>query len=182
MNDELVKQVRYGAWISILIGFPIYFFFLFIFLVCVSFILCNDISFLLCEEAYIYIWSGLYGIIALLISLLITLWISGKNIVRNLSKGDPLLLVALKHSYCINFSVWLVYGIVNSILIPGLALYTIGFSIISFFIFAISSTFTISILICYLIKKNQPKSWFSLFKNPIVIYKFHLLTNFIVSI
>ena len=100
---------------------------------------------------------GVYGkaILGLIISFLVALGIAGHNASVDIRKQKPLLKISFKYSLTVNTIVWTVFIIVtifdNLYTSNGfLLILTIPF--LAFIFCSIITTFTLGLLICYIIK------------------------------
>ncbi|MFN8438205.1 MAG: hypothetical protein U0V72_11275 [Cytophagales bacterium] len=93
------------------------------------------------------------GILGLIISFLIALGVGGYIAVKDLAKQNPLIKTSFRYSLTVNTIIWTVFIILtifeNSL---QLILFLVP-PIIAFILCTLITTFTIGILICYLIKK-----------------------------
>jgi len=143
------KDKGYGIMISLLVGLPIG-----LFVVVVMYMLPMWFT---GEGIVTMIINGVYGkaIEALVLSFIIGLWIGGSNAFSDLSKSRSLLFSSFKYSITVNSIIWASFIIVTAMnnTEKGSMLFIIP-PIIAFIICTVGTTFTLGLLICYIIKKR----------------------------
>jgi hypothetical protein len=102
----------------------------------------------------------IYGIsiVGLLIAFLFALWIGGKLAYQNIKSGKSLLLTSLKYSTIVNLIIWLTFCLIVGLTVTEDRFLMMIPPIIAFVTCTILTTFTIGLLIVYLIKRinNNP--------------------------
>ncbi|WP_439127546.1 hypothetical protein [Polaribacter sp.] len=99
------------------------------------------------------------SIIGLLITFLIALWVGGIVAYQNAKISTPLLLISLKYSTVINLIIWTTFCLIIGVTETKDVFFMMLPAIIAFFVCTILTTFSIGLLISYLIKR--------LFKKPV---------------
>ena len=97
-----------------------------------------------------------YAIIGLLISFIIALWLSGKTVYADILKGKKLIQISFKYSWSINLIIWSTFIIVT--VIDNFKTFSWLLVVPPFFAFFICTgltTFTLGLLICYIIKRQM---------------------------
>ena len=112
-------------------------------------------SFITGEGLLTMVMLGVYSnpIIGLVISFLIALWIGGKLAFENINNGKSLILTSFKYSVIVNLIIWSTFCIIILLSNEEDKLIVIIPPIIAFIVCTILTTFTIGLLICYIIKK-----------------------------
>jgi hypothetical protein len=102
----------------------------------------------------------MYGIplVGLVIAFLIALWIGGKLAFKNIKNGKSLLLTSFKYSTVVNLIIWITFCLIAGITVKDENFMMIIPAIIAFFVCTILTTFSIGLLISYVIKRinNKP--------------------------
>ena len=141
---------QYGILISYLIGTPLGL--ITVFIVYMIPVIITG------EGLATFILVGVYGkaILGLLVSFLIALGIGGQNASVDIRKQKSLLKTSFKYSLTVNAIIWTVF-ILLTIFTDGQTniLLKISLPIFAFMFCTICTTFTIGLLICYLIKKRM---------------------------
>ena len=98
---------------------------------------------------------GAYGIstIGLVVAFLIALWFGGKLAYKNINKGKSLLLTSFKYSLLVNVIIWSTFCVIIALTAEKERFLLMIPSIIAFFVCTILTTFTIGLLITYIIKR-----------------------------
>tara|TARA_B100000809_G_C14749366_1_gene391553 strand:+ start:27 stop:506 length:480 start_codon:yes stop_codon:yes gene_type:complete len=103
---------------------------------------------------------GAYGIstIGLVVSFLISLWIGGKIVYENINKGKSLLLTSLKYSTVVNLIIWTTFCLIIGVTVEKEKFLMMIPPIIAFVVCTVLTTFSIGLLIAYVIKRinNKP--------------------------
>ena len=140
---------RQGIWTSYLIGTPVG--------LITVFIVFSIPVMLTGEGLATMAMVGVYGkaILGLIISFLIALGVAGHIATTNLEKQNSLLKTAFKYSLTVNLIIWTVFILltVADNFASDFWLYLIP-PIVAFLICTTMTTFTLGLLICYIIKKR----------------------------
>ena len=103
---------------------------------------------------------GTYGIstIGLVVAFLIALWIGGKLAYRNTKIGKSLILTSFKYSAVVNLIIWTTFCLIVGLTVTKERFLMMIPPIIAFVVCTILTTFTIGLLIAYVIKRinNKP--------------------------
>ncbi|WP_158850494.1 hypothetical protein [Algibacter sp. L1A34] len=103
---------------------------------------------------------GTYGVstIGLVVAFLIALWIGGKLAYKNINDGKSLILTSFKYSVVVNLIIWLTFCLIVGLTVTEERFLMMIPPIIAFVICTILTTFTIGLLIAYVIKRinNKP--------------------------
>lgn len=148
---RMEKKLKQSILTSYLIGAPIGIF--------VVFATIFVPSFLFGEGLMIIVVLGIYGIstIGLVVSFLIALWFGGKLAYKNIKSGKSLLLTSFKYSIVVNLIIWTTFClIVGLTVVEGKFLMMIP-PIIAFVVCTILTTFSIGLLISYMIRRINNK-------------------------
>ena len=101
-----------------------------------------------------------YGIstIGLVIAFLIALWIGGKLAYRNIKSGKSLLLTSFKYSTVVNLIIWTTFCLIVGLTVTEERFLMMIPPIIAFVVCTVLTTFSIGLLIAYVIKRinNKP--------------------------
>ena len=102
---------------------------------------------------------GAYGIstIGLIVTFLIALWIGGKLAYNNIKNGKSLLLTSLKYSTVVNLIIWTTFCLIIGLTVEEEKFLMMIPPIIAFVICTILTTFSIGLLISYVIKQINDK-------------------------
>lgn len=98
-----------------------------------------------------------FSITGLVIAFLIALWFGGKLAYENIKKGESLLLTSFKYSTLINLIIWITFCFILGFTESENILFLMILPIIAFVICTILTTFSIGLLISYIIKKILDK-------------------------
>jgi hypothetical protein len=103
---------------------------------------------------------GTYGIstIGLVVAFLIALWIGGKLAYQNIKRGKSLLLTSFKYSTVVNLIIWTTFCLIVGLTVTEERFLMMIPPIIAFVVCTILTTFSIGLLIAYVIKRinNKP--------------------------
>ncbi len=103
---------------------------------------------------------GTYGIstIGLVVAFLIALWIGGKLAYQNIKSGKSLILTSFKYSAVVNLIIWTTFCLIVGLTVTEERFLMIIPPIIAFIFCTILTTFSIGLLIAYVIKRinNKP--------------------------
>jgi hypothetical protein len=103
---------------------------------------------------------GTYGIstIGLVVAFLIALWIGGKLAYRNIKSGKSLLLTSFKYSTVVNLIIWTTFCLIIGLNVMEERFLMMIPPIIAFVVCTVLTTFSIGLLIAYVIKRinNKP--------------------------
>lgn len=103
---------------------------------------------------------GAYGIstIGLVVAFLIALWIGGKLAHENIINGKSLILTSFKYSTVVNLIIWATFCLIVALTVKEERFLMIIPPIIAFVVCTILTTFSIGLLIAYVIKRiiNKP--------------------------
>ena len=117
-------------------------------------------SFLFGEGLMTIVILGTYGIstIGLVVAFLIALWIGGKLAYKNIKSGKSLLLTSFKYSSIVNLIIWSTFCVIVGLTVSEEKFLMMIPPIIAFVICTILTTFSIGLLISYIIKRinNKP--------------------------
>ncbi|MFD1015504.1 hypothetical protein [Winogradskyella rapida] len=112
---------------------------------------------------------GTYRIstIGLVVAFLIALWIGGELAYRNIKSGKSLLLTSFKYSTVVNLIIWTTFCLIVGLTVTEERFLMVIPPIIAFVVCTILTTFSIGLLIAYVIKRinNKPTE----FQNSSVI-------------
>ena len=119
------------------------------------------IPFLLTGEGLLTIVIlGAYRIstIGLLVAFLIALWVGGKLAYQNIKRGKSLLLTSFKYSTIVNLIIWATFCLITVLTVTEEKLLMMIPPIIAFLVCTVLTTFSIGLLISYMIKRinNKP--------------------------
>jgi hypothetical protein len=97
---------------------------------------------------------GTYGIstIGLVVAFLIALWIGGKVAYRNTKRGKSLVLTSFKYSAVVNVIIWTTFCLIVGLTVMEERFLMMIPPIIAFVVCTILTTFSIGLLIAYVIK------------------------------
>jgi len=147
MNKKLTKSIL----ASYLIGLPIGI---------LTIIMTIWIPLLLTGEGLLTIAVvGAYGIstIGLVVSFLIALWFGGKLAYKNINNGNSLILISFKYSIIVNLIIWATFCIIIGLSAKSEIFLKMIPAIIAFIVCTILTTFSIGLLISYVIKRINSK-------------------------
>gem|GEM_PF-1936094 len=147
MNNKLAKSIL----ASYLIGLPIGI---------LTIVMTIWIPMLLTGEGLMTIAIvGAYGIstIGLVVSFLIALWIGGKLAYKNINNGSSLILTSFKYSVIVNLIIWATFCIIIGFTAESEKFLMMIPAIIAFIVCTILTTFSIGLLISYVIKRINSK-------------------------
>lgn len=103
---------------------------------------------------------GAYGIstIGLVVAFLIALWVGGKLAHENIINGKSLILTSFKYSTVVNLIIWATFCLIVALTVTEERFLMMIPPIIAFVVCTILTTFTIGLLIAYVIKRinNKP--------------------------
>tara|TARA_B100000767_G_scaffold237120_1_gene231200 strand:+ start:449 stop:937 length:489 start_codon:yes stop_codon:yes gene_type:complete len=103
---------------------------------------------------------GTYGAstVGLVIAFLIALWIGGKLAHKNINNGKSLILTSFKYSTIVNLIIWTTFCLIVGITVTEEIFLMMIPPIIAFVVCTILTTFSIGLLIAYVIKQinNKP--------------------------
>ncbi len=103
---------------------------------------------------------GTYGAstVGLVIAFLIALWIGGKLAHKNINNGKSLILTSFKYSTIVNLIIWTTFCLIVGITVTKEIFLMMIPPIIAFVVCTILTTFSIGLLIAYVIKQinNKP--------------------------
>jgi len=103
---------------------------------------------------------GTYGIstIGLVVAFLIALWIGGKLAYQYIKRGKSLLLTSFKYSTVVNLIIWTTFCLIVGLTVTEERFLMMIPPIIAFVVCTILTTFSIGLLIAYVIKRinNKP--------------------------
>ncbi|CAM1341931.1 hypothetical protein [Tenacibaculum amylolyticum] len=94
-----------------------------------------------------------FSTIGLLIAFIIALWLGAKLAYKNIKNGQSLLLTSFKYSVSINLIIWFCFCIIVGITVEEEVFLMLIPPIIAFVVCTILTTFTIGLLISYIIKQ-----------------------------
>ena len=99
-----------------------------------------------------------YSTIGLIVSFLISLWIGGKLAYKNIHQGNSLLLTSLKYSTIVNLIIWTTFCVIIGVTADEDKLLMMIPPITAFVLCTLLTTFSIGLLISYIIKliNNKP--------------------------
>jgi bacteriorhodopsin len=145
------KKLKQSIMTSYLIGAPIG-----IFVVCATIFVP---SFLFGEGLMTIVILGTYGIstIGLVVAFLIALWIGGKLAYKNIKSGKSLLLTSFKYSTAVNLIIWTTFCLIIGLTVAEERFLMMIPPIIAFVVCTILTTFSIGLLISYMIKRINNK-------------------------
>ena len=117
-------------------------------------------SFLFGEGLMTIVILGTYGIstIGFVVAFLIALWIGGKLAYKNIKSGKSLLLTSFKYSTVVNLIIWTTFCLIVGFTVTEERFLMMIPPIIAFVVCTILTTFTIGLLIAYVVKRinNKP--------------------------
>ena len=117
-------------------------------------------SFFFGEGLITIVILGTYGIstIGLVMAFLIALWIGGKLAYRNIKIGKSLLLTSFKYSTVVNLIIWTTFCLIVGLTVAEERFLAMIPPIIAFVVCTILTTFSIGLLISYVIRRinNKP--------------------------
>ena len=146
------KKLKQSILTSYLIGAPIGIF--------VVFATIFVPSFLFGEGLMTIVILGTYGIstIGFVVAFLIALWIGGKLAYKNIKSGKSLLLTSFKYSTVVNLIIWTTFCLIVGFTVTEERFLMMIPPIIAFVVCTILTTFTIGLLIAYVVKRinNKP--------------------------
>jgi hypothetical protein len=103
---------------------------------------------------------GTYGIstIGLVVAFLIALWIGGKLAYQNIKNGKSLLLTSFKYSIVVNLIIWTTFCVIIGLTVTEERFLMMIPPIIAFVVCTVLTTFSIGLIISYVIKRinNKP--------------------------
>jgi biotin transporter BioY len=103
---------------------------------------------------------GTYGIstIGLIVAFLIALWIGGKLAYNNIKSGKSLLLTSFKYATVVNLIIWTTFCLIIGLTVTEERFLMMIPPIIAFVVCTVLTTFSIGLLISYIIKRidNKP--------------------------
>ena len=103
---------------------------------------------------------GTYGIstVGLVIAFVIALWFGGKLAYENINNGKSLLLTSFKYSTFVNLIIWTTFCVIIGLTVKSEKFLMMIPAIIAFVICTFLTTFSIGLLISYVIKRlnNKP--------------------------
>ena len=102
---------------------------------------------------------GAYRIstIGLLVAFLIALWVGGKLAYQNIKRGKSLLLTSFKYSTIVNLIIWATFCLITVLTVTEEKLLMKIPPIIAFLVCTVLTTFSIGLLISYMIKRRNNK-------------------------
>ena len=103
---------------------------------------------------------GAYGIstIGLVLAFMIALWIGGILVYRNIKNGKSLLLTSFKYSSVVNLIIWTVFCLIVGLTVTEERFLMMIPPIIAFVVCTILTTFSIGLLIAYIVKRINNKA------------------------
>jgi len=143
-----------GAWTSLLIGGPIGVVTIFVFFFGVILLLAQLSGEGLPGMGFYFRFR--FPSIGMACALVISLWFTGGLVERCLLNKQGLLLVSLKYSAVTNIFIWTCFALVDFVAnYPGFDIYSgLLLPLIMGLISTVLSSFTIGLLICYIIRKR----------------------------
>ena len=116
-------------------------------------------SFLFGEGLLTIVILGTYkiSIIGLVISFMFALWIGGKLAFKNITSGKSLLLTSFKYSAVVNLIIWTTFCLIIGLTVTEERFLMMIPAIIAFIVCTILTTFSIGLLISYIIKRINNK-------------------------
>lgn len=112
------------------------------------------------EGLFTIVFLGTYGTstIGLGIAFLIALWIGGNLAYKSIKKGKSILLTSFKCSIVVNFIIWTTFCLIVGMTVTEERFLMMIPAIIAFVVCTILTTFSIGILISYIIRRinNKP--------------------------
>lgn len=116
-------------------------------------------SFLFGEGLLTIAVLGTYGVstIGLIIAFLFSLWVGGKLAYKNIKNGKSLILTSFKYSTVVNLIIWTTFCLIVGLTITEERFLMMIPPIIAFVVCTILTTFTIGLLISYVIKRINDK-------------------------
>lgn len=107
------------------------------------------------EGVMTFLIYEMYGIpiVGLVIAFLIALWIGGKLAYKNIKNGKSLLLISFKYSTVVNLIIWTTFCLIVGILVREERFMMMIPPIIAFVVCTVLTTFSIGLLISYVIKR-----------------------------
>ena len=103
---------------------------------------------------------GTYGIstIGLVIAFMVALWIGGKLAHKNIKNGKSLLLTSFKYSSVVNLIIWTTFCVIIGLTVTEERFLMMIPPIIAFVVCTVLTTFSIGLIISYVIKRinNKP--------------------------
>ena len=149
---RMEKKLKQSILTSYLIGAPIG--------ILVVFATIFIPSFLFGEGLMTIVIIGTYGIsiIGLVVAFLIALWIGGKLAYKNIKRRKSLLLTSFKYSAVVNIIIWTTFCLIIGVTVKEERFLMMIPPIIAFVVCTVLTTFTIGLLISYVIKRinNKP--------------------------
>lgn len=148
---QMGKKLKQSIMTSYLIGAPIGIF--------VVFATIFVPSFLFGEGLMTIVILGTYGIstIGLVVAFLIALWVGGKLAYKNIENGKSLLLTSFKYSTVVNLIIWTTFCLIIGLTVAEERFLMMIPPIIAFVVCTILTTFSIGLLISYMIKRINNK-------------------------
>lgn len=145
------KKLKQSILTSYLIGAPIGIF--------VVFATIFVPSFLFGEGLMTIVILGTYGIstIGLIVAFLIALCIGGKLAYNNIKSGKSLLLTSFKYAIVVNLIIWTTFCLIIGLTVTEERFLMMIPPIIAFVVCTILTTFSIGLLISYMIKRINNK-------------------------
>ncbi|MCK0137388.1 hypothetical protein [Arenibacter sp. S6351L] len=117
-------------------------------------------SFFFGEGLMTIVIIGTYGIstIGLVIAFLISLWLGGKLAYKNIKSGKSLLLTSFKYSTVVNLIIWTTFCLIVGLTVTEEKFLMMIPPIFAFVLCTVLTTFSIGLLISYLIRRinNKP--------------------------
>lgn len=116
-------------------------------------------SFLFGEGLMTIVILGTYGIstIGLIVAFLVALWIGGKLAYKNIKSGKSLLLTSFKYSTVVNLIIWITFCLIIGLTVTKERFLMMIPSIIAFVVCTVLTTFSIGLLISFMIKRINNK-------------------------
>jgi hypothetical protein len=103
---------------------------------------------------------GAYGVstVGLVIAFLVALWFGGKLAHKNIKNGKSLILTSFKYSAVVNLIIWTTFCLIVGLTVTEERFLMMIPPIIAFIVCTILTTFSIGLLIAYVIKRinNKP--------------------------
>ena len=145
------KKLKQSILTSYLIGAPIG--------IIVVFATIFVPSFLFGKGLMIIVILGTYGIstIGLVVAFLIALWIGGKLAYKDIENGKSLILTSFKYSTVVNLIIWTTFCLIIGLTATEERFLMMIPPIIAFVVCTILTTFSIGLLISYVIRRINNK-------------------------
>ena len=150
---EMTSKITRSAWTSVLIGGPIGI---------VVILMTIFLPVILTGEGLFMLAFGLsyaHATIGFVIAFIFSLWVAGKKAFSDLSNGQSLILTSRKYSVNINIYCWLTFIVIAAIdnYLNGLFnWYILVPPIVLLLICPVLTTFSVGLLVCYIIKGQIP--------------------------